>query len=154
KGPLVQGTDYSAVYDGACQLTFDALSAASVIGVDERLVIAYRAQVDADAQNGTALTNIAGATKWYNPGRVVFARVLTDGTPTVVDHEDAYTTTVDMPQLKFDKTVTNITSGQNPATHATPGDTLRYRIRIENLGSSPLANFSLRDELGRLNAAA
>ena len=55
KGPLVQGTDYSLVYNGAaCELTFNTLSAASVIGVDERLLIAYRAQVDADSQNGAA----------------------------------------------------------------------------------------------------
>lgn len=155
KGPLVQGTDYSLVYNGAaCELTFNTLSAASVIGVDERLLISYRAQVDADAQNGTVLTNVAGATRWLNPGHVIFTRVLTDGTPSVVDHEDAQTVTVDLPVLRFEKTVTNITTSQNPATHATPGDTLRYRIRIENLASNPLPNFSLRDELGRLNTAA
>jgi large repetitive protein len=155
KGPLVQGTDYSLVYNGpACELTFNTLSAASVIGVDERLLISYRAQVDADAQNGTLLTNVAGATRWLNPGNVIFTRVLTDGTPTVVDHEDAYTVTVDLPVLRFDKTVTNVTTGQSPATQATPGDTLRYRIRVENLASNPLPSFSLRDELGRLNTAA
>ena len=38
-----------------------------------------------------------------------------------------------------------------PATQATPGDTLRYRIRIENLVADPVTNFTLRDELGRLN---
>ncbi|HEY7638570.1 MAG TPA: choice-of-anchor K domain-containing protein [Steroidobacteraceae bacterium] len=155
KGPLVQGTDYSLVYNGpACELTLTMLSAASVIGVDERLLISYRAQVDADAQNGTALTNIAGATRWLNPGNVIFTRVLTDGTPAAVDHEDAYTVAVDVPQLRFEKTAINVTSGQNPATHATPGDTLRYRIRIENLGTEPLPNFSLRDDLGRLNTVA
>ncbi|HJY37289.1 MAG TPA: DUF11 domain-containing protein, partial [Steroidobacteraceae bacterium] len=68
--------------------------------------------------------------------------------------EDAYTVTVDLPLLRFEKTAINVTSGQNPATHATPGDTLRYRIRIENLATSPLPNFSLRDELGRLNNTA
>lgn len=155
KGPLVEGTDYSLVYNGAaCELTFNTLSAASVIGVDERLLISYRAQVDADAQNGTVLTNVAGATRWLNPGHVIFSRVLTDGTPAVVDHEDAYAVTVDLPVLRFDKTVTNVTTGQSPATQATPGDTLRYRIRVENLANNPLPNFSLRDELGRLNPAA
>src|SRR4029079_17043298 len=72
KGPLVQGTDYSLTYNGAaCELTFNTLSAAAVIGVDERLVISYRAQVDADAHNGTVLTNVAGATRWLNPGNVI-----------------------------------------------------------------------------------
>ena len=75
KGPLVQGTDYSLAYNGAaCELTFNTLTAASVIGVGERLIIAYRTQLDADTQNGITLTNVAGATQWYNdfgsnPGR-------------------------------------------------------------------------------------
>ena len=39
KGPLVQGTDYSLAYNGAaCELTFNTLTAASVIGVGERLI--------------------------------------------------------------------------------------------------------------------
>lgn len=160
KGPLVQGADYSLVYNGAaCELTFNTLSAASVIGVDERLLITYRAQPDADSQGGATLTNVAGATQWFNgpssnPARLVYTRTVTDGTPAVVDHEDAYTVTVDLPVLRFEKTATNLATAQNPATHATPGDTLRYRIRIENLVNNPVANFTLRDELGRLNNAA
>ena len=72
---MVQGTDYSLVFDGAaCELTFNALTAASVIGADERLLIAYRTQLDSDTQNGATLTNVVGATQWYNgpsrdPGR-------------------------------------------------------------------------------------
>jgi len=67
KGPLVQGTDYSLAYDvAACELTLNMLTAASVIGVSERLVIAYRTQLDAGTQNGITLTNVAGATQWYN----------------------------------------------------------------------------------------
>lgn len=158
KGPLVQGADYSLNFDGAaCELTFNALSAASVIGEGERLLIAYRAQLDADAQNGT-LTNIAGATQWYNgpatnPARLSYTRTLTDGTPAIVDFQDAHTLTVSLPMLRFDKTVTNVTSGQSPAAVATPGDTLRYRLRIENLATDPLPSFNVRDELGRLNTA-
>jgi large repetitive protein len=160
KGPLVQGADYSLAYDGpACELTFTTLSAASVIGADQRLLIAYRAQLDSDAQDGTALTNVAGATQWYNgpttiPGRLIYTRTVTDGTVAISDHQDAHTVTADAPMLRFEKTVTNVTTGQNPATHATPGDTLRYRLRIENLATDPVPNFSLRDELGRLNTAA
>ncbi len=159
KGPLVQGTDYSLVYDGACELTFNTLTAASVIGVSERLLIAYRAQLDSDSQGSTTLTNVAGATQWYdgpstNPTRAAYTRVLTDGTVGIPDHQDAHSVTVDLPVLRFEKTVTNVTSGQSPATHATPGDTLRYRIRIENLVNDPVPNFTLRDELGRLNNSA
>lgn len=161
KGPLIQGTDYSLVYNGAaCELTFNTLNtAAAVIGGGERLLIAYRTQLDSDSQGGAVLTNVAGATQWYdgpntNPTREVFTRVLTNGTVGIPDHQDAHSVTVDLPVLRFEKTVTNVTTGQNPATLATPGDTLRYRIRIENLINTPVPNFTLRDELGRLNAAA
>ena len=44
------------------------------------------------------------------------------------------------------------TSGENPATTATPGDTLRYRLYIENASDTPVDNFSVVDELDRLNA--
>src|SRR5580765_9095320 len=86
KGPLVQGTDYSFAYNvAACELTLNMLTAASVVGVGERLVIAYRTQLDAGTQNGITLTNVAGATQWYNdfgtnPGRTGYTRTLTDGT--------------------------------------------------------------------------
>jgi hypothetical protein len=100
KGPLVQGTDYSLGFDGvACELTLRTLTAASVVGVGERLIIAYRTQLDADTQNGITLTNVAGATEWYNdfgsnPGRTGYTRTLTDGTVGTYDHEDAYTVNV------------------------------------------------------------
>src|SRR5215207_3478818 len=160
KGPLVQGVDYSLTYDGGiCELTLNTLTAAAVIGVSERLLITYRAQVDSDSQPGATLTNVAGATQWYNgpssdPGRLSYTRTLTDGTVSVADHEDAHTVTVDAPRLRFEKTASNVTSGQNPGTQATPGDTLRYRIRIENLAANPVPDLDLRDELGRLNNAA
>ena len=86
KGPLVQGTDYTLAYSGAaCELTLTMLTAASVIGAGERLIIAYRTQLDADTQNGVTLTNVAGATQWFNgdehePDRVGYTRTLTDGT--------------------------------------------------------------------------
>lgn len=41
-----------------------------------------------------------------------------------------------------------------PGTSASPGDRLRYTIQIENTSDVPLDNFSLIDELDRLNAAA
>jgi uncharacterized repeat protein (TIGR01451 family) len=160
KGPLVQGVDYSFVYNGAaCELTFTTQTAASVISADQRLLITYRTQIDPDSQGGAMLTNVAGATQWYdgpstNPARESFTRVLTDGTVGIPDHQDAHTVRVDLPTLRFDKTVTNLTSGQSPALQATPGDTLRYRIRIENLVNDPVPNFTLRDELGRLNTGA
>lgn len=153
KGPLVQGTDYSLAYNaGTCELTFDTLGAASVIGVGERLMIAYRTQLDADSQDGVTLTNVAGATRWYNAdGSTVYLRTLTDGTPGVGDHEDAHNVMVDLPVLRFEKVVMNVTRGDDPGTVATPGDTLRYRLYVENLGDVSVSDFSIVDELDRLN---
>jgi hypothetical protein len=78
---------------------FQALTAASVIGVNERLVITYRARLDSSFQYGTTLTNVAGAIQWYNaaatnPGRTAYTRTVTNGTVGVADHEDAHTVTV------------------------------------------------------------
>jgi len=154
KGPLAQGTDYSLVYNAAaCELTINTLTAASVIGVGERLVVAYRTRLDVDSQDGVTLTNVAGATEWYNAdGSTLYSRTLTDGTVGVGDHEDAHTVTVDLPVLQFEKTVFNVTTGENPATVATPGDTLRYRLYVENLSDIPVGDFRIVDELDRLNA--
>jgi uncharacterized repeat protein (TIGR01451 family) len=157
KGPLVQGTDYSLVYDGAaCELTLSTLSPASVIGLNQRLRIAYRAQLDSEFQYGATLTNVAGATQWYNApaavqSRTGYTRTLTDGTVGAVDHEDAHSVTVNTPLLRFEKTALNVATGDNPALRARPGDTLRYRLYIQNLSAIPLSNFTVRDELGRLN---
>ncbi len=153
KGPLVEGTDYSLAYDGAaCELTFNTLSAQSVIGVGERLMIVYRTQLDADSQDGITLTNVAGATEWYNAdASTVYLRTLTDGTVGVGDHEDAHSVIVDLPMLRFEKTVVNVTTGEDPGTVATPGDTLRYRLYVENLSDVAIDNFWIVDELDRLN---
>ncbi len=154
KGPLSAGIDYSLVYDGtACELTFNTLSAASIIGVDERLMITYRTQLDTDSQDGVTLTNVAGATRWLNAdGSTEYLRTLTDGTVGVGDHEDAHSVLVDLPALQFEKTVMNVTSGDDPAAVATPGDTLRYRLYVENLSDVAVSDFRILDELDRLNA--
>jgi uncharacterized repeat protein (TIGR01451 family) len=161
KGPLVAGTDFALSYAGAptCELTLAMLTPAAVIGADQRLIITYRSQLDADSQDGATLTNVAGATEWFddessNPDRVTFTRTLTDGSPGVLDHEDAHTVTVDLRDYLFEKTVSNVTTGQSPATQAMPGDRLRYRLRLENRGTAPLDDLAIRDELDRLNTPA
>jgi len=153
KGPLVQGTDYSLAYNSAaCELTFNTLTAASMIGVDERLMITYRTQLDTDSQDGVTLTNVAGATQWFNAdGSTLYSRTLTDGTVGVGDHEDAHSVTVDQPVLRFEKTVMNVTTGEDPGTVATPGETLRYRLTVVNESDVAVDDFSIRDELDRLN---
>jgi uncharacterized repeat protein (TIGR01451 family) len=165
-GPaLVLGTDFSATFMPApdCQLYIKMLTPAAAIEPNNRLIVRYQAYLDNDSERNATLTNIAGATEWFSADRSnptyaeevrTYTRALTDGTPAVLDHQDAYTVTADLPVLRFEKTVINVTTGQDPGRVATPGDTLRYRIRIENLVADPVPPFTLRDELGRLNTVA
>ncbi len=151
KGPLVEGVDYSLAYNGAaCELTFNALSNASVIDPTERLVIAYRTRLDSGTQYGVTLTNVAGATEWFNgpdtiPTRTAYTRVLTDGTVGVADHEDAHTVTV-VPLLYADKAAALQVDGMSPGI-VDPGDVLRYTIRIYNNGQMPVTQAVLRDSV-------
>jgi hypothetical protein len=159
KGPLGAGTDYVPTWNaGACQLDLTMLTAAAAIGPDERLVVHYRTQLDADTQDGAALTNVAGAIEWFdddggNPGRAVFNRTLTDGTVGVADHQDAHTVNADFTGFFFEKTVADLTNGANPATTAAPGDVLRYTLRFRSTDTA-LASFRIFDELDALNAQA
>ncbi|HLQ78843.1 MAG TPA: THxN family PEP-CTERM protein, partial [Terriglobia bacterium] len=160
KGPLSSGSDYSLNYSAApnCQLNIVVLTAAGRIGSSERLIIRYRTQLDANSQNGVTLTNVAGAIQWFdsdssNPSRVSFTRPLTNGTPGVLDHEDAFTVTVAISDYVFEKTVANLTSGANPASNAVPGNRLRYTLRFRTT-NQPLNNFRIVDELDALNSSA
>ena len=160
--PLVAGTDYSVSFaaDPACTLTIKMLSQAAAVAAGQRLIVRYQAQLDAGSQTNATLTNVAGATEWFsadplNPETagqaVTYTRVLTDGTVGLLDHEDAHT--VNVPALRFEKTAANVTTGANPAVEATPGDRIRYTLRVTNLGDTSLT-FSLRDEIDRLNSLA
>jgi uncharacterized repeat protein (TIGR01451 family)/fimbrial isopeptide formation D2 family protein len=157
KGPLTAGVDYVANFSGApnCELTISTLTAAAVVGPNERLVISYQTQLDPDSQNGVLLTNIAGVTQWFNGDssnvdRVSYSRALTNGTPTTSDHEDAHTVEVGLFGWFFEKSVVNMTTGESPAVVAGPAETLRYSIRLQTT-DGPLANFSFRDDLGAMN---
>ena len=154
-----RAADYSLNYSAApnCRLDITMLTAAGRIGPNERLIIRYRTQLDANTQNGVALTNIAGAIQWFNgdssnPNRISSTRTLTNGTPGILDHEDAHTVTVALSGYFFDKTVADLTSGVNPATTAAPGDRLRYTLRFRTTNQA-LSNFRIFDDLDALNAA-
>jgi uncharacterized repeat protein (TIGR01451 family) len=158
--PLVQGTGYSLTYTGppTCQLTLTLLDAAGPIGPNEHLILTYRTKLDADTDNGIALTNVAGVTQWSNDAstnanRQTYTRTLTNGTVGTLDHEDAHTLTVQLSGVFFEKTVMNLRSGQNPAAVAAPGDTLRYTLRVQTTADA-LNGFSIRDEIDALNAQA
>ena len=103
------------------------------------------------------LTNIAGATQWraIDPAVVPngrrYNRSVTDGTVGTLDHEDAHTTTVFAPAFLFEKYAVNMTTGEDPAVTATPGDIIRYTLSVEHMNDVPVADFSIVDELDRLN---
>jgi hypothetical protein len=127
KGPLAAGSGYSLSYSAApnCRLEITMLTAAGTIGPNERLIIRYRTQLDTNTQSGVALTNVAGAIQWFNgdssnPNRLASTRTLTNGSPGTLDHEDAFTVTVALSGVYFEKTVANLTSGANPAKTAAP----------------------------------
>jgi uncharacterized repeat protein (TIGR01451 family)/fimbrial isopeptide formation D2 family protein len=158
--PLVAGTDFSVSFAGDpdCTLRITMLSEAAAIAAGNRLIVTYQAQLDAGSATNAVLTNVAGATEWFsadasNPETagqaVTYTRTLTDGTVGVLDHEDAHT--LNVPALRFEKTVANVTTGANPAAEAAPGDRLRYSLRVENLGDVALNGFALHDEIDRLN---
>jgi len=156
KGPLTAGTDFSVNYDGAsCELSMTMLTPATTIGPDEHLVINYQTRLDADSQDGAMLTNVVGATEWFNgdnsnPERIAFLRTLTNGTTNIDDHEDAHTTTVELRGYFFEKTVANLTTGVDPTTTAAPGDVLRYTLRLQTTDGE-LSDFSFYDDLGAMN---
>src|SRR5262245_38578661 len=101
KGPLNAGSDYSLSYNAApnCQSDITMLTPAGTIAPSQRLVIRYRTQLDANTQNGAALTNLAGAIQWFNgdssdTNRKSYTGTLTNGTPGIPDSQDAHTVTV------------------------------------------------------------
>src|SRR5262245_5959390 len=153
KGPLIGGSDFGAGYSAApiCQLDIIMLSAAGRIGPNERLIIRYATRLDANTQNGATLTNVAGAIQWFNgdssiPTRKTYTGPLTNGTPGILDNQDAHTVTTAITGYFFDKTVADLTSGVNPATTAAPGDRLRYTLRFRTTNQA-LSGFRIVDDM-------
>ncbi|MCA9502228.1 MAG: DUF11 domain-containing protein [Myxococcales bacterium] len=164
-GVLVEGTDYSLDFQGVptCELRLAMQTAATTIGPGQRLIVTYESVLDVDSQNGETLENIAGATSWWSADGSIPAtsgdrrettRTLSDGTIGTLDHEDAFTTTVALPDYRFEKTVANVTRGDDPAIAASPGDRLRYRLFVQNLRNAPLDALAIQDELDGLNTPA
>jgi uncharacterized repeat protein (TIGR01451 family) len=149
KGPLTAGTDYTMSFTGApaCTLTLNLLSAAAVISPTQRLIVTYQTQLDANSQKGATLTNVAGATQWYNgpssnTGRLSYTCTLTNGTPGVLDCQDAHTVTVVPPTLTITKQVTVVGGGP-----AVPGATLDYLVHVTNTSANPVTPVVITDDL-------
>jgi uncharacterized repeat protein (TIGR01451 family) len=160
--PLVEGTDFVTAFAGdpACTLTITMQSAAAAVPPDNRLIVSYQTELDVDTPAGSVLTNVAAATQWFSTDTAgagaigatrTYSRVLTDGTTSVLDHEDAHTVNSIAPVIAIQKRVVNLTTGQDPGSDAQPGDTLRYSILIRNTSPYGVPDFSFVDELDALN---
>jgi uncharacterized repeat protein (TIGR01451 family) len=160
--PLVEGTDFVTAFTGvpACTLTITMQSAAAAVPQDNRLIVTYQAELDTDTPSASLLTNVAGATQWFSTDTAgagatgatrTYSRVITDGTVAVLDHEDAHSVNTVAPIISLQKRVVNLTTGQDPGSNASPGDTLRYSILIQNTSAFGVPDFSFIDELDALN---
>src|SRR6478609_4660516 len=154
KGPLVPGTDFSINYIGAptCELTLTMLTSAAAIGQNQRLIINYQTRLDANSQIGATLTNVAGAIQWFDgdpsiPTRQSFTRTLTDGTPGVLDFQDAHTVTVVAAGLAISKQVSVVGGG---ATQ--PGAQLDYVVHVTNASTSPATPVVITDDISSAGA--
>jgi uncharacterized repeat protein (TIGR01451 family) len=156
KGPLTAGTDYAVSYAGApaCTLTLNMLSAAAVISPSQRLIVTYQTQLDANTHNGVSLTNVAGATQWYNgpssdTGRQTSTCTLTNGTPGVLDCQDAHTVRVTTAGITITKQVTVVGGGM-----AAPGATLDYLVHVTNASANPANPVVITDDLNAAGPGA
>src|SRR5215469_10819002 len=153
KGPLTLGTDYTLNYAGApaCTLTLNMLSAAAVIGPTQRLIVTYQTQLDANTQNGATLTNVAGTTLWYDGAssstRQSYTCTLTNGTPGVLDCQDAHTVTALNPALTITKQVSVVGGGA-----AMPGGQLDYLLHVTNVSTNPVTPVMITDDLSTAGA--
>src|SRR6267142_1364429 len=154
KGPLVPGTDFSVSYVGAptCELTLTVLTAAGTISPNQRLIITYRTQLDANSQNGAQLTNVAGAVQCFNGDssvstRQAFNRTLTDGTPGILDFQDAHTVTVVIITIAITKQVSVVGGGA-----ALSGGQFDYLVHVTNVSTNPAASVVITDDLSTAGA--
>jgi uncharacterized repeat protein (TIGR01451 family)/fimbrial isopeptide formation D2 family protein len=128
------------------------LTAASTISATQRLIIAYQTQLDANSQNGATLTNVAGAIQWFDGDPSVstrqgFTHTLTDGTPAVLDFQDAHTVTVGVPGLAITKQVSVVGAGA-----AVPGAQLDYLVHVTNASTSPATSVVITDDISSAGA--
>jgi len=128
------------------------ITAAATISQNQRLIINYRTQLDANSQNGATLTNVAGAIQWFDGDpsistRQGFTRTLTDGTPGVLDFQDAHTVTVVVAGLAITKQVTVVGGGA-----AMPGGQLDYLVHVTNVSTNPATSVVITDDISSAGA--
>ena len=146
---LIAGTDYTFAFAPApdCTLTLNMLTSAASVGPNQRLIVSYATLLDATSQLDAILTNVAGVTDWYgfdtstpgDQGRH-YARVVTDGTPGVLDHQDAFSTNGQA--LTITKQVSVVGGGA-----AIAGATLEYLVTVRNDAMVPATGVYVMDDL-------
>src|SRR5213596_3367770 len=110
------------------------------MGQRARSLTDYRAHSVSKSHTGAQLTNVAGAVQWFDgdssiPTRQGFTRTLTDGTPGVLDFQDAHTVTVVVSKLTITKQVSVVGGGA-----AMPGGQLDYLVHVTNVSTSPASS--------------
>src|SRR5262249_4229236 len=135
-----------------CELTLTMLTASATISQNQRLIITYQTQLDANTQNGATLTNVAGAIQWFDGDpsistRQSFTRTLTDGTPGVLDFQDAHTVTALVSKLTITKQVSVVGGGA-----ALPGGQLDSGVPVPNPSTSPATSVVITDDLSSAGA--
>ena len=115
------------------------------------LIITCRTQLDAKSQNGAQLTNVAGAVQWGDADSSVSTRqtytyTLTDGTPSVLDFQDAHTVTVVVNALTITKQVSVVGGG------AAPDGQLDYLVHVTNVSTNPVSPVVITDDLSTAGA--
>jgi fimbrial isopeptide formation D2 family protein len=145
---LILNTDYSLSYLG-CDLNLTLLDAAGPVGPDEHLIINYRTKVDADSESGAILTNVAAATQWSNDQDITTGQtsgcILTDGTVSTTDCQDAHNLLVALSGYFFEKTVADPNTS-DLVTSAMPDETLRYTLRLWSI-DDPFTGVRFYDDL-------
>ncbi|QKT04624.1 DUF11 domain-containing protein [Ectothiorhodospiraceae bacterium 2226] len=122
------------------------------IAAGDTVTVTYDVRVPDDVAFGDELSNTAVA-RWTSlPGESEHERT-GSGEPVWNDYYAEASTTVPVvaPTLVVQKSVVNVSTGQDPGSNARPGDTLRYSIHLQNTSPVALASFALRDEVDHLN---
>jgi large repetitive protein len=144
-GPLVWGRENN---DGSLD-----------VPAGQTLTLTYRSVVRAITDQNGLIQN-AVVVDWTSLDDTSMYERTGDGCPTISAPNDycagpaTASVTGGRPIFVFQKTVINQTTGQNPGSAATPGDTLRYRLTIRNVSGFPLDGFALLDEPDELNNPA
>ncbi len=121
------------------------------------LVITYRTLVQVIADPAGIIENAVWS-DWTslagdNPSERTGAGCPTSSAPNDYCTGPAFATTTGVaPEVVFQKSVINETSGADPGVNASPGDTLRYKLLATNISTASAA-FSVSDELDQLNPA-